>query len=178
MGKTLRVGFAMGGGNSLGTFNGAALSQALKLLLLRGVDRDGEPYEKVEVDVFSGASAGSISLALMLRGLVQPDPERLMAAKVQLIAEFGAEFTEKPREEKRALIAVQVLQDIQEEVWVREISMERLLGTNSQEGFQRLPINPGSLSTRSSHGYRTAGRGPFRAESPWRETREGQRRRP
>jgi len=55
MGTVLRIGFAMGGGNSLGTFNGAALSQALKLLLLRGIDRNGEPYERVEVDVFSGA---------------------------------------------------------------------------------------------------------------------------
>ena len=113
MGTTLRVGFAMGGGNSLGTFNGAALSQALKLLLLRGVDRRGEPYDAVEVDIFSGASAGSMSLALMLRGLLTPDSDRMMAAKVQLIAEFGAEFTQKPREPKRALIAAQILQDVQ-----------------------------------------------------------------
>jgi len=138
MGTTLRVGFAMGGGNSLGTFNGAALSQALKLLLLRGIDGNGEPYERVEVDVFSGASAGSMSLALMLRGLVRPDPDRMMAAKVHLIAEFGAEFTKRSRDTKRAIIASQILQDVQEEVWVREINLEKLLGLASRAAKRRI----------------------------------------
>jgi len=64
MKKTLRIGFAMGGGVSLGTFNGAALTQTLKLAVLRGNCTD------VQVDCFSGASAGAMSLAVMLRGLV------------------------------------------------------------------------------------------------------------
>jgi len=145
MGTTLRVGFAMGGGNSLGTFNGAALSQALKLLLLRGIDRNGKPYDRVEVDVFSGASAGSMSLALMLRGLVYPDPDRMMAAKVQLIAEFGAEFTKRPRDAKRAIIAAQILQDVQEEVWVREISLEKLLGLASPGAERRIRLTAALL---------------------------------
>ena len=145
MGTTLRVGFAMGGGNSLGTFSGAALSQALKLLLLRGVDGRAKPYERVEVDVFSGASAGSMSLALMLKGLVHPDPDRMMAAKVQLIAEFGAEFTKQPREAKRALIAAQILQDVQEEVWVREVNLEKLLGRAHGDGEQRIRLTAGLL---------------------------------
>ena len=145
MGNTLRVGFAMGGGNSLGTFNGAALSQALKLLLLRGIDSRGEPYDRVEVDVFSGASAGSLSLALLLRGLVHPDPDRMMAAKVRLIAEFGAEFTKRPKETKKAIIAAQVLQDIQEEVWIHEVNMEKLLGLSSQEAKRRVRFSAGFL---------------------------------
>ncbi len=145
MGTTLRVGFAMGGGNSLGTFSGAALSQALKLLLLRGTDRNGEPYERVEVDVFSGASAGSLSLSLLLRGLVHPDTDRMMAAKVQLIAEFGTEFTEAPKETKKALIAAQVLQDVQEEVWVREVDLEKLLGRSSREAKRRIRTTAGFL---------------------------------
>jgi len=145
MGTTLRVGFAMGGGNSLGTFNGAALSQALKLLLLRGIDGNGQPYERVEVDVFSGASAGSMSLALMLRGLVNPDPDRMMAAKVRLIAEFGAEFTKQSRAAKRGIIAAQILQEVQEEVWVREVNLEKLLGLASRDAKRRIRFTAGLL---------------------------------
>jgi predicted acylesterase/phospholipase RssA len=132
MGVTLRVGFAMGGGVSLGTFSGAALSQALKLLLLRGVDRRGEPYARVEVDVFSGASAGSMALSLMLRGLTCPDPVREPAAAARLAEEFGAEFRDLAPEAKRALVAAQILQDVQEEVWVREISLEKLLAKDGE----------------------------------------------
>lgn len=124
MGTILRVGFAMGGGVSLGTFNGAALSQALKLLLLRGTDRHGGSYHRVEVDIFSGASAGSMSLAIMLRGLAHPDPERNTAAHTRLEEEFGNEF--------------RALQDVQEEIWVREITLRKLLGREDEEGKERV----------------------------------------
>lgn len=143
MARTLRIGFAMGGGNSLGTFSGSALSQALKLLLLRGVDRAGAPYQRVEVDVFSGSSAGSLSLALMLRGLADPDAERRMSAKVRLIEEFGSEFTKRSKKEKRALMAAQALQDVQEELWVREINLEKLLGLGSPEAIERTRFTSG-----------------------------------
>jgi predicted acylesterase/phospholipase RssA len=139
----------MGGGNSLGTFNGSALTQALKLLLLRGVDKEGVPYRRVEVDVFSGASAGSLSLALMLRELASPDPDRKMAAKVRLIEEFGTEFTRKSKEEKEPLVAAQVLQDLQEEVWVREINLQKLLGTGSPEAARRTRFTSGLLDRRA-----------------------------
>ena len=145
MGKTLRLGFAMGGGVSLGTFNGAALSQALKLLLLRGRDRAGDPYERVEVDVFSGASAGSMSLAIMLRGLVLPDQERIPLARHKLITEFGHEFTALPEATQRALFAAQVVQDIQEEIWVREITLKKLLGRESDEAQRRLHRTAGII---------------------------------
>jgi len=145
MGTILRVGFAVAGGNSLGTFNGAALTQALKLLLIRGVDREGNPYDRVEVDVFSGASAGSLTLALMLRGLVLPDPDRQMAAKVRLISEFGNEFTKLSKEAKKAVIAAQTLQDLQEEVWVREVKIENLLGFTNREARRRTRFSAGFL---------------------------------
>ena len=51
MGKTLRLGFALGGGVSLGSFCGAALSEVIKLAVLYGKDRNGQKYERVEVDV-------------------------------------------------------------------------------------------------------------------------------
>lgn len=143
MAKTLRIGFAVGGGNSLGTFNGAALTQALKLLLLRGVDSEGNSYRRVEVDVFSGASAGSLSLALMLRGLSYPVPERQRTAKAHLTDEFGNEFTGKTKKERKALTAAQILQDVQEEVWVREINLENLLGMGSPGATKRTRFTSG-----------------------------------
>ena len=77
--KVLRLGFVMGGGVSLGTFSGAALAEAIKQLIVYGKydsglrDSTGNPvyksYSKVEIDIFSGASAGAISLGIMLRVL-------------------------------------------------------------------------------------------------------------
>ena len=70
MGKTLRVCLAMGGGVSLGSFSGAALTEALKLLMLYGKDKEGKPYDKVVLDGMSGASAGAIALTILLKTLV------------------------------------------------------------------------------------------------------------
>ncbi len=68
--KTLRLTFAMGGGVSLGSFSGAALTEILKALVLHGQDRDGNPYDKIVLDSMSGASAGAIALAILLRSLM------------------------------------------------------------------------------------------------------------
>jgi predicted acylesterase/phospholipase RssA len=143
MSTTLRLGLAMGGGVSLGTFSGVALTQALKLLLVRGTDRRGEPYGKLEVDIFSGASAGSMALSLMLRGLVDPDPGREAAAEDRLVREFGPEFVQLEPEVKKALVVAQILQDVQEEVWVREVNLSRLL---AKEAVGGVPAhNPNAL---------------------------------
>ncbi len=128
MPRDLRLAFAMGGGASLGTFSGAALSEVLKLVLLRGIDRDGQPYDRVVVDVFSGASAGAMALAVMLRSLVHRTPEQVAAAEAHLRAQFGAEFDTLTAERWQQLVAAQVVQDLQERVWANEITMARLLG--------------------------------------------------
>ena len=127
MGTTLRLGFAMGGGVSLGTFNGAALSEAIKLAILRGIDSKGNRFGRVEVDVFSGASAGAMSLGLMLRGLVHQTDTQRTAARTALKTQFGGEFTGLPQKLKLAMVAAQVVQDIQKRIWVHEISLDRLL---------------------------------------------------
>jgi len=123
MAKTLRIGFAMGGGVSLGTFNGAALTQVLKLAILRG------NFDDVQVDCFSGASAGAMSLAVMLRSLVHQTPAQIANARTNLENEFGEEFSALGEDSKklRDLIAAQVAQDIQEDVWVNDINIEALL---------------------------------------------------
>lgn len=126
MGKQLRLGFAMGGGVSLGAYSGAALTEAIKLAILRS------DYESVVVDVFSGASAGAMSLLLMLRALAAPskDPDDIHNAKEALRTLYGEEFTSIPASDPRyrQLLVAQMAQDLQEKAWVEKISLERLLG--------------------------------------------------
>lgn len=136
MGKTLKVCLAMGGGVSLGAFSGAALTEALKLLILFGKDENGVSYEKVVVDGFSGASAGAMSLALMLRCLVDSKSVCEQHAEIfdkidledKLIKTYGQEIIEGLGTEKKdQLLALEVAQVIQKECWVNKISGEKLL---------------------------------------------------
>jgi hypothetical protein len=133
-GTELRLGFAMGGGVSLGTFCGAALTEAIKLFLLFGRDADGDPYDDVVVDVFSGASAGAMSLAVMLRGLALP-PRRgqpLFAEfEGRLRAQYGAAYDAGGVSDRRRemLVAAQYAQDLQRQAWVDLIHIEVLLAS-------------------------------------------------
>ncbi len=68
--KTLRLTFAMGGGVSLGSFSGAALTEILRALVLHGQDRNGVKYDRVVLDSMSGASAGAIALSILMRSLM------------------------------------------------------------------------------------------------------------
>ncbi len=119
----------MGGGVSLGTFCGTALAQALKLLIVYGRDADQQPFERVEVDVFSGASAGALSLSAMLRSLAAPDAAALAKAREVVQAEFGADFDALTPAAQRDLAAAQVMQDFQWKLWTEEIKIDRLLGS-------------------------------------------------
>lgn len=127
MPTTLRVGFAMGGGVSLGTFCGSALAQALKLLIVHGRDAGGQPFARLEVDVFSGASAGALSLGAMLRYLLYRTDAQEAAAAGKLQAEFGNLFNQLTPSARADLIAAQVVQDLQQVLWSDEIKLEKLL---------------------------------------------------
>ena len=128
MGKVLKLGFAMGGGVSLGSFSGGALTEAIKMLILYGKDKEGVPYDDIEIDVFSGASAGSMSLCIMLRALVDQTDEQRATATASLRKEFGSEFDELSDTVKAKLVAAQVAQDVQKSIWVDEINLDKLLG--------------------------------------------------
>lgn len=128
MGKILKLGFAMGGGVSLGSFSGGALTEAIKLLVLYGKDADGNRYEDVEIDVFSGASAGSMSLSIMLRALADQTNEQREKATQILNDDFGSDFHDLSTKNKDKLIAAQVAQDVQKSIWVDEINLNKLLG--------------------------------------------------
>ncbi len=153
MTKILRLGFVMGGGVSLGSFSAGALSESLKQLILfaqyETSERDAngkpicKPYDQVEIDVFSGASAGAMSLAIMLRALANPrdkfkslgfESYDLMRASLEqrLFIQFGepAYLLKQTNPAKfESLLAVQTMQDMQTKLWTDEVSLDKLLGT-------------------------------------------------
>jgi hypothetical protein len=70
MKKKLKVALVMGGGVSLGAFNGGAMAEITRQL--HG-NLNPELYDGAEIDVLSGASAGGLTLALLLRVLANPE---------------------------------------------------------------------------------------------------------
>ena len=78
----------MGGGVSLGSFCGSSMTETVKLLILFG------GYKKVEIDAFSGASAGSLSLAIMIRYLACLPQEMVKAAVKAMLDGLKIEGTE------------------------------------------------------------------------------------
>ncbi|NJM55087.1 MAG: hypothetical protein HC841_03455 [Verrucomicrobiae bacterium] len=137
MSTTLRLGFAMGGGVSLGTFCGTALTQAIKLALVFGRDRQGQPFGRVEVDVFSGASAGALSLCAMLRSLAECDPTLAARARLAVQTEFGTALDGMPPKRMEDLVAAQIAQFKQEELWSKEINLDSLLGNGGDGRLRR-----------------------------------------
>ena len=144
MGRVLRVGFAMGGGVSMGTFSGVALGEALKLLALYGgYEENGEkiPYDDIVIDLFSGASAGALSLFLMLRALTKPDPKLMndMGSEQNLRNWLKELHTDAPTEQIaegsprwKKLLAAQYVQDLQRKLWVDEINIDKLCDPNAE----------------------------------------------
>ena len=100
-GKTLRLSFAMGGGVSLGSFSGAALTEILKLLFLYGQDSKGKPYDRIVLDSMSGSSAGAMSLAILLRSLI--DYHAILIAIDQHWRLEGKELVKRASREKNTL---------------------------------------------------------------------------
>lgn len=162
MRKKLKLGFAMGGGVSLGTFSGSALTEAIKQYMVYGKDENGIKYDDVIIDVFSGASAGAISLLVMLRGLFHYEDKLLQLTsldrfkgletkeevkqkiKDHLAKQFGDEFGQMSDEKKEKLIAVQATQELQRLTWVKEAKIENIARLDKEE----LMLSKGSLLDR------------------------------
>ena len=145
MGKTLRVCLAMGGGVSLGSFSGAALTEALKLLILYGHDPKGQKYDKVVVDGMSGASAGAIALVIMLKSLI--DYKAMMKELLKgytedkLIDEIAKSYFNSKQEAEnhpniKELKALQVAQKLQEELWVDKLNAKQLFGDKKIKNYK------------------------------------------
>lgn len=111
--KTVRVALVMGGGVSLGSFSGGALSRCLKELHKLN-ERDDL---NIEIDVVAGASAGSLTLGLALHTLSDPGggitkvKTRQEQAWVQRIG--MKDLTRKPKNGTwRSLLNREVVDDI------------------------------------------------------------------
>jgi len=151
MSKNLRLGFIMGGGVSLGSFSSAALCESIKQLLVYAEYEDEagqkKPYERIEIDVLTGSSAGAISLGIMLRGLANPRdqysflgynsyPHFRQELQKEVLGQFGeaaykmmSEYPEKFED----LLAIQGIQKIQEHIWAKEVNLDELLAQNKDK---------------------------------------------
>ncbi|MBW1294354.1 patatin-like phospholipase family protein [Aquimarina litoralis] len=143
MGKTLRVCLAMGGGVSLGSFSGAALTEALKLLVLYGKDNDNKEYEQVIVDGMSGASAGAIALTIMLKCLIdyhamiplvnnQLTEQDLLDEIIKDYFSNDPSKAEKHKNKFETLKALQLAQKIQYKLWVEEVDSVKLYNNKNR----------------------------------------------
>jgi len=150
MGKTLRICLAMGGGVSLGSFSGSALTEALKLLVLYGKDKDQNNYEKVIVDGMSGASAGAIALTIMLKCLIDYrsmmplynknlTEDDLLDEIIKEYFENNKEKANKFKDKHETLKALQLAQKIQYKLWVEEVDSLKLYGNKINKNYA---INP------------------------------------
>ncbi len=159
MGKTLRVCLAMGGGVSLGSFSGSALTEALKLLVLYGKDNDKKEYDEIIVDGMSGASAGAIALTIMLKCLI--DYRSMMPLFSEQLSEndlldeiikeyFGGDVSkaEKQKNKFETLKALQLAQKIQYKLWVEEVDSIKLYGNKTHKDFIANPTESFSLLDR------------------------------
>jgi len=167
MGKKLKLGFAMGGGVSLGTFSGSALTETIKQYMVYGKDENGEKYEEVVIDVFSGASAGAISLLVMLRGFFHYEDKLLQLVNLErfkdlttkkeikqrlkddLALQFRRAFHLMDEKDKEKLIAVQATQELQRVTWVNETNIENIARLNDdKEKNSKIMLSKGSLLDR------------------------------
>ena len=131
MANELRLAMAMGGGVSLGTFSGAALTQAIKLLVIESYYH--QKYNKITIDAFSGASAGAMSLGIMLRGLALYNSQQLADAEISLKDDLGNDAYTAIKnalstDQWNDLLVIQAVQDLQKEIWVDTINIWKLLG--------------------------------------------------
>ena len=146
----LKLAFAMGGGVSLGTFSGSALTEAIKLAVLNAIEGNAG-YDKVKIDVFSGASAGSLSLAVMLRALSWRTQEEEEAAESRLQADYSTLWARAKSEQRKDLIAAQVAQDLQQRAWVDLITLDQLLGGNDPDRELAMKSSAGLLDSKAIH---------------------------
>ena len=77
MSRKLKIAIVMRGGWSLGAFTGGAVWELVRQL--HG-NRDGEAFDRCEIDVLAGSGAGALTLAMLLRTLANPEGFNAAAA--------------------------------------------------------------------------------------------------
>jgi hypothetical protein len=133
MGKILKVGLVMGGGVSLGAFNGGAIAQIVSQL---HSNLNPKVYDRAEIDVLSGASAGGLTLALLLRFLANPESlpvERVVEGVERAQREAWVDKIDikslipEPGEEQGSLLDRGVVDGLAKEFLAWEMGAEKLL---------------------------------------------------
>lgn len=141
MGKILRLSCAMGGGLSLGTFSAGALTEALKSAIIHAYlhkDPLGKrAYSDVVLDSGFGASAGAITIGLIIRALTDRTDREAEDADQDLreqytdrldVLSMRKDSEGKPFWEK--LVAVQHAQNLQKKVWTEKTQVKYLLSAS------------------------------------------------
>lgn len=146
----------MGGGVSLGTFSGSALTECIKEFIVF------HPDKEIEIDVFSGASAGAISLAVMLRIMASFEdklpllkemdefkdaPDIRQALLDKLKEQYGHHYDTLSQRQQNQLLSAQVAQEFQKLIWCYEAEIKSLVGIYST-GQNRDLTDKGSLLDR------------------------------
>jgi predicted acylesterase/phospholipase RssA len=135
----------MGGGTSQGTFSGVALTEALKLLVLHG--DGGKPPDSIEIDAVSGASAGSLTLAILLRTLLTPRSsaeDEAISRQVDALHPDAVRLAPLGSAARDRLLAAQAAQNKQRQLWAQQAHVEALL---TDHGGDR-KHDPGLLARR------------------------------
>lgn len=125
--KKLKVGFIMGGGVSMGAYSAGAIEYVLDALENYFVD--GGEYSSCEVDLFTGASAGSVTLALAIvdrlkRGANDASGADLWLKKLWTSEKEGLDIqTLTPnidQQDKIAILSDTIINDIKSNVFGQE----------------------------------------------------------
>lgn len=148
MAKKLKLGFAMGGGVSLGSFSGSALTESIKLALLYAKDSEGNHYDEVVIDVFAGASAGAMSLGIMLKALAFPKAGRSGSDRVNAEQKLREQFPEADiarlsPERLSQLVDAQLAQELMDDIWVNQIHIDKLLDKSGNNNIAPLKYQCG-----------------------------------
>ena len=136
----------MGGGVSLGSFSGSALTEALKLLILDGQDKEGNPYDEIVVDGMSGASAGAMALTILLKCLIDYKsmiPLITNLSEDDLFKTLAIDYFRGNSEAASSfnkieeLKALQLAQLIQKELWVNRVNSNDLFGAKIKKDYNK-----------------------------------------
>ncbi len=176
--RELRLALALGGTGSHGAFGGAAATQAVKLAVadaVYGPPGGRRAYDRVTVDVMSGAGLGTLALAAILRALAAPDADEaaVESASRRTELEFGGRYDVLSPRARRDLAAAQLAQDAQIDLWTPPddhdpaggLSWRKLLG--GVNGWSRDLTHAGGLLDRhavTELARRTLGFGDQRAD--------------
>lgn len=119
--KKLKIGFIMGGGVSMGSFSSGALEYVIKNL---SQNLNTNKYSKCEIDVFSGSSAGSVTLTACAFELCRGNFPDLLLQRLWLDKDKGLDIqTLIPdsfeKQQEPSILSTKIMKAIKEDIFVK-----------------------------------------------------------